>query len=627
MSHQCPFPVRASDTRRCYRTGTVPGFTLSLTLVAILSGYAGLADAAPVVEDKTISVGKTVGYAKGRLLAAPRAGVSEKELAKALKQTNAKSKGRFPQTNIHVIELPPGIDEVKAMRLMQKNPVWKFVELDMAVTSDATVSDPSYSSSWALPKIVAPTAWDTTNGSGVTIAILDSGVDLDHPDLKANLVPGWNFVDNNSDATDVRGHGTYVAGAAAMVANNAAGSAGVAWGAKIMPLRISNSEGTAYFSHIAQAVNYAADRGARVVNLSFNGVSGSSTVKSAADYLRSKGGVVVASAGNTSGLLTYAASDSFLVAAATDSSDNKTSWSSYGEYVDVAAPGLSIYTTADGGGYTKVSGTSLSSPITAATVALMMAANPKLSPADVDKIITATALDRGAAGWDQYYGYGRIDAAKAVAMAKTYAGTGTTSTTSTPPSTSTTTSGSGDTVQPTIGITSPTAGSKVAGLVPVDVSYGDNVGVTAAELWVNGTKVITDTTSPFAFTWDTSSLADGSYTLVAKAYDAAGNVGTSSSVSVTLGNDAVAPVIGSINPGDGATISPAKQSVSASASDNQKIAKLSLVIDGKEVATTTGSSLNYNWNTRKVSKGAHDITVRAWDAAGNQASKTVTVYK
>jgi thermitase len=425
----------------------------------------------------------------------------------------------------------------------------------------------------------------------------------------------------------VRGHGTYVAGAAGMIANNGAGSAGVAWGAKIMPVRVSNADGYVYWSTAAQAINWAADKGARVANLSFNGVSGSSTVKSAADYMRSKGGVVVASAGNTSGLLTYPASDSFLVAAATDSSDNKTSWSSYGEYVDVAAPGLSIYTTANGGSYANVSGTSLSSPITAATVALMMSANPKLSPADVDKIIKSTALDRGTAGWDQYYGHGRIDAAKAVATAKTYAATGTTTSTSTGSTSGSTTTGStGDSTAPSISIASPTGGSTVSGLVPVDVNYSDNVAVSHVELWVNGTKIITDTTSPFAFTWDTTSLKGGTYSLVAKAYDAAGNVGTSSSVSVTLGNDTTAPVISSFSLTEGMKVA-SNQKISASATDNQGVAKLSLTIDGKEVATTTGSSISYSWNTRKVAAGSHGVTVRAWDAAGNTTNKSVTVYK
>jgi thermitase len=388
-------------------------------------------------------------------------------------------------------------------------------------------------------------------------------------------------------------------------------------------VRIADANAYAYWSTVAQALNWAADKGARVANISFNGVSDSSTVKSAADYMRSKGGYVVTSAGNTSGLQSYPASSSFLVVAATDSSDNRTSWSSYGDYVDVAAPGASIYTTTNGGGYANVSGTSFSSPITAATVALMMSANPKLSPADIDKIITSTALDRGTAGFDQYYGHGRIDAAKAVATAKTYAGTGTTTTTTT----STTGSGSADTQAPTVGITSPTGGSKVSGLVAVDVNYSDNVGVTRVELWVNGTKVATDTTSPFAFAWDTATYADGSHALVAKAYDAAGNVGTSSSVSVSLANDTIAPVISSLNLTDGMTISPSKQAVSASATDNQKVAKISLTIDGKEVAIAYGSSISYSWNTRKVAKGSHTVTVRAWDAANNTTSKTVTVNK
>ena len=152
---------------------------------------------------------------KGRVLAAPRAGLSDKELDKALKPLNAKSKGKLRRGNVHVIELPPGLDENTALRALKKDRRFKFVELDMAVAPSATVNDPSYTSSWALPKIQAPTAWDSATGTGVTIAILDTGVDSKHPDLAANMVAGWNFYDNNADTSDVHGHGTAVASIAA----------------------------------------------------------------------------------------------------------------------------------------------------------------------------------------------------------------------------------------------------------------------------------------------------------------------------------------------------------------------------------------------------------------------------
>jgi hypothetical protein len=296
--------------------------------------------------------------------------------------------------------------------------------------------------------------------------------------------------------------------------------------------------------------------------------------------------------------------------AATDSNDAKASWSNYGDAIDVAAPGVSIYSTTNGGGYANVSGTSFASPVTAATVALMLSANSKLTPGDVDKLIKSTALDLGTAGFDQYFGFGRIDAGKAVLAAKSAA--------STTPVT--------DTQAPTISIAKPTGG-KVSGVVAVDVNYSDNVGVTRAELYLNGNRIATDDTSPFAFSWDTAGYVDGSYTLMAKAYDAAGNAGSSSPVSVTLGNDTTPPVITSITPSSTLKVSVPKQTISASATDDTRVAKLSLSVDGREVATTTGSSISYGWNTRKVTSGAHTLTVRAWDAAGNTTSKSITVYR
>jgi subtilisin family serine protease len=606
MSHHCPFPVQSSDSRCSYRRGSAPGFTLGLALVAVLSGYAGLSDAAPVPEIPA-ATGTVAGYAKGRLLVAPRAGLSDKEFDKVLKSQNARSRARFTQSNTHVIELPPGVDAVKAMQTLKKDRRLKYVELDMAVLPAASVNDPAYSNSWALPKTQSPYAWDITSGAGVTIAILDTGVNGDHPDLKTNMVAGWNVFDNNSSTSDVYGHGTAVAGAAAMVGNNSAGSAGVAWGAKIMPVRISSPDGYAYWSTVSQGLYWAADHGAKVANISFNAVSGSSTVQTAAQYFRNKGGVVVVAAGNSGGQENIQAHDSMLTVSASDSNDVRASFSSYGSYVDLAAPGVSIYSTTQGGGYANWSGTSFSSPITAGAVALMMSANSKLVPADVDKILKSTAVDLGTAGYDPYYGYGRIDAYKAVTAAKSYAVV------------------ASDTQAPTISITSPTGGT-VTGVVPVDVSYSDNVGVTRAELYVNGSKIATDDASPFAFAWTTDGYADGAYTLVAKAYDAAGNLGNSAPVSVTLGNDTTAPVIGSVNLTNGMTVS-IMQAISASATDNQKIAKMSLTIDGKEVAIAYGSSISYKWNTRKIYKGVHSVTVRAWDAAGNTVSKSVLVYR
>lgn len=599
-------------------SNTTPGFTRSLLLAAILAGCAGLTHAAPsasaqgdglAVAQNSGPVGKQpfAGWAKGRLLIAPRAGLSAAEFENVLKPHNGKSKTHLKKLNTHIIELPEGADEVAVMRELKKDNRLKYVELDMAITPSASVTDPYYSYSWALPKIQAPSSWDGANGSGVTIAILDTGIDATHPDLAPNIVPGWNFYDNNSNTSDIIGHGTKVAGTAAMAANNSSGSAGVAWGAKIMPIRISSPDGFATWSIVAQGINWAADNGARVVNVSFDNLSGSSTVQSAAQYMRSKGGVVVVAAGNSGGLVNIAANDSMLSVAATDSNDQRASFSSYGNYVDIAAPGVDIFAPSVGGNYSINWGTSFASPIVAATAALMISANNNLSPTDIDQILKSTALDLGTAGYDIYYGAGRVDAAKAVAAAQSTIKTNL------------------DTQAPAILITSPTGGT-VSNSVPVDVSYSDNVGVTSVDLYVNGQKYTTDSTAPFAFAWDTSTLPGGTYTLVAYAHDAAGNSGVSPTVSVTIGSDTVAPVISSFNLTDGMTVT-SKQAIKVTATDNQTVAKIVLSIDGKQITTALGSSLSYNWNTRNIAKGTHSVAVQVYDAANNTISKTVTVYK
>lgn len=510
--------------------------------------------------------------------------------------------------------------------LLKHNKHLKFAERDMLV-KPSTTNDPYYSKGWHLPKIGTPTAWQTSSGSNVVIAILDSGVDPDHPDLAAKLVPGWNTYNNNADTADVYGHGTKVAGAAAALTNNSVGVAAVAGDAQVMPMRVTGTDGWASYSAIASALTWAADRGARVANISFYGVETSSSARSAAQYMKNKGGLVVTSAGNYGVEETIAPSDTMITVSATDSNDNKASWSSYGSFVDVAAPGTSIYSTVNGGGYGSVSGTSFSSPITAGVVALMMSANPALSPADLEKALYSSALDLGTAGFDKYFGNGRVDAVAAVAVSVETVKV--------------------DSTAPSTAITSPAGGTNVSGLVVVDVSASDDAGVSRVELLVNGVKVGTDTAAPYGFSWDSAQVPDGGAKLTAYAYDAAGNA-ASHSVNVTVANavveepvadqpvveepavgttpDVVAPVAAISSPGDGSVIS-GNVAISGSATDDVGVTLLRLSIDGKQVATAVGSSISDRLNTKKLSAGSHTITLEAVDAAGNVGSHSIRVTR
>ena len=259
-----------------------------------------------------------------------------------------------------------------------------------------------------------------------------------------------------------------------------------------------------------------------------------------------------------------------------------------------------------------MSGTSFSSPITAGVVALVMAAKPTLSSSQVESLLFSTALDLGTAGRDIYYGHGRVDAAAAVSAATALV--------------------AADTQAPTSTIAAPLGSSSVSGLATVDVSASDNVGVAKVVLKANGIEVATDTASPFQFSWDTSKVANGMSSLVAVAYDAAGNSKASSAVMVNVANnvfaDTTPPVVTILNPGNGSMVS-GMVAVGVSASDTAGNSALqqTLYIDGKLVASGIGGSLSYNWNTRKASAGTHTLQAVAQDAAGNTRSTSIQVSK
>lgn len=550
-------------------------------------------------------------WAKGRLLVMPRAGLSEIEVDKIAK-THGGTSRRIGKSELRIIDLPANASETAVLAKLAHHPQLKFAELDRRIPADLAANDPYIGSEWHLPKINATSSWDTTQGAGIVIAILDSGVLATHPDLASKLVPGWNFYDNNSNTADANGHGTAVAGAAAAITNNGTGVSGVAGAAKIMPIRVSDSSGYAYYSAIASGVTFAADNGARVANASFSGVYGSASVQSAANYLKSKGGLLVVSAGNSGADDGSLASTTMIPVSATDSADARASWSSFGKYVAVAAPGVGIWTTGADGAYRAASGTSFSAPITAGVVALMMAAKPTLTASQVESLLYSTAVDLGTAGRDIYFGYGRVDASAAVAAA--------------------TTATAADTLAPSAAIVTPSGGTSVTGLVAVDASASDNVGVTRVELRVNGSTVATDTAAPYQFSWDTTKFANGTSTLVVQAFDAAGNSKASTGVAVNVANnlaaDSSAPVVSITNPVNGSKVSGSVQ-IKVTANDNSGTAaiKQSLYLNGKLISSATGGSLSYTWNTRKAAAGSYTIQAIASDAAGNKSTSSVQVTR
>lgn len=547
------------------------------------------------------------GFAKGRILVQAKAGVDEAEFQDVLSAHGGHSEGKLSALNVHVVTLPPGQSERDTVDALAGNPKVKFAELDELVAPDGTTNDPLASYEWHLTKIGAPTAWSTSTGTGTIVAIIDTGVDGTHPDLAAQMVPGWNFIDNNSNASDPNGHGTAVAGTAAAAGNNAIGVASVAWSARIMPVRIADATGYAYWSTIAQGVTWAADHGAKVANISY-AVGSSSTVQSAAQYMRGKGGVVVVSAGNTGTADTTAPSDTMIIVSATDSTDTVTSWSTYGSFVDLAAPGYYIYTTMVGGGYGYWWGTSFSSPVVAGVAALVKSRRPDFSAAQTESTLFSSALDLGVAGKDPYYGYGRVNAAAAVALAA---------------------SAPSDTTAPTVAITAPTGGT-VTGSVTVNVNASDNVGVARVDLKVNGIAIASDTMAPYSFVWNSASVANGSATLTAAAFDAAGNSTTSAPVAVTVSNmttSTTAPTVAITSPTNGSKIGNGKVTVSGAASDPAGLSSVKLSIDGVVVASGNTSTLSYNWNAHNVAAGSHSISLWAQDTAGRTSSTAISVTK
>ncbi len=321
----------------------------------------------------------------------------------------------------------------------------------------------SYADLWWLKRVRADQAWSISRGTDVPVAVIDTGLDFNHPDIASNVwsnpaelngisgfdddgngfvddVHGWDYYNWDNDPRDDHGHGTAVAGVIGAAVDNTLGIAGIAPEAKIIPIKVLNSQGSGYVSHVISAIRYAADLGAKVINLSlgvmknFLSKSLQNSFQSAVAYAKNKGTVVVAAAGNENNRVenSYPAGikDVIAVGAIEPVTDKRAYFSNFGKLLDFVAPGVDILSLRAGGtsfgassvldpNYSRASGTSFSSPIVAGIVALIRSKFPTFNFDQIYTQLRNSATDLGAAGFDNYYGYGLVDAVKALAVSST----------------------------------------------------------------------------------------------------------------------------------------------------------------------------------------------------------------
>ena len=394
-------------------------------------------------------------YLAGELLIQAKMGANKAKINAALKGCGAETLGELEQIRLKRIKVPSqALEKVKAA--LSKNSHFSFVENNYLAAGAVEPNDTRYPSQWHLSKISAPGGWDLSVGStGEPIAVIDSGIDPSHPDLAPKLLEGYNFLAGSTDTHDVLGHGTAVAGTAGAMTDNYEGVAGVAWDNPIMPLVVLSADNWASYYDIARAITHAVDQGIRVINISIGGSSSSYTLQNAVTYAWERGALVFVAAANYATSTPYypAACTHAVAVSATTSSDTKASFSNYGDWIDMAAPGTSILTTNRGGGYGSWNGTSFSSPIAAGLAALIWSADPWLTNAEVLDIMTQNADDLGDPGFDIYFGYGRINASASLLAV----------TDSQP---------APDTIDPSVFITSPAEGAILTGPTTVVVRSG-----------------------------------------------------------------------------------------------------------------------------------------------------------
>jgi thermitase len=307
-------------------------------------------------------------------------------------------------------------------------PNYRVQLIDDGAVAALAVDDPKTGGQYSLDQMRVRDAWTRSTGAGNLIAVLDTGVQRSHPDLEGRVVRGRDFVNDDTSAADDNGHGTWVAGIIASNANDGYGMAGISWTDKILPVKVMNREGTGTTADLIAGIRWSADQGADIINMSVGGYPYSQIMQDAVNYAFNKGAVLVGAAGNNHREERFypASFANVISVSGTQLNDEFGNWSSYGPEVDVSAPGTAVLTTncytctyADHdtwGTHMYITGTSFATPNVAGVLALIRARFPDDSPQQVVNRLFSSVDDLGYAGWDNRYGRGRVNAARALGM-------------------------------------------------------------------------------------------------------------------------------------------------------------------------------------------------------------------
>jgi thermitase len=469
-----------------------------------------------------------------------------------------------------------------AMKTLRADPAVRYVELDHVAHASVIPDDPEFATQWGLAQTGVPDAWASVRGSGVTVAVVDSGVKA-LPDFAGRLLPGYDFVNDDNNADDDNGHGTMSAGVIAAAGDNGVGIAGICWLCKILPVKVLGSDGSGSYSAIAAGIRYAADHNADIINLSLGGASDSQLLRDAVAYAVGKGSMVIAAAGNEGSPIPHfpAAIPSVLAVGGSTAGDARYPWSNHGSsWVDLAAPGCNP-AQGTSGVVSLFCGTSSATPFASGVAALLASTTPTPSPATIRTVLMSTAVPL-AGNW---VGSGRIDAAAALEAMPFW-------------------------------VTGVRSGAYVGNSVTVTPHVSDDSGITRVTAALDGVTVGTASAAPWDLTIGTRGVT-GKATITITAYAGDAVAGTASFPVIA---DHASPAVAFGKPAAGAVVRGTVL-VTATAADDVSVGRVQLLVDGKAVATDTTAPYSFSW--RSSLRGAvQTLTLRAYDRAGNSTSAT-----